>query len=191
MQKFGPLAFAYSCSATSNHSYTCSSKSVTEQHIAVQLAKLASSIGLFYVYTADDTIYNGCGIEYAKQHSLTSHLMLQAFTNYTSKVDQNLANQVVYRVWLVAKDSLDNEQTALSSVTVKTVRTTPPAFQELLVEYNAPSSVYIEVSIPGIPHGRSTSCQCTPLLQDLSRVLEAAPTCCGWCYRGGSAAGVA
>ena len=51
----------------------------------------------------------------------------------------------MYRVWLVAKDSLDNEQTTLSIVTVKTVRTTPPVYQELLVQYNAPSSVYVEV----------------------------------------------
>lgn len=46
----------------------------------------------------------------------------------------------------MAKDSLGNEQTTLSSVTVKTVRTTPPVFQELLVQYNAPASVYVEVS---------------------------------------------
>ena len=71
--------------------------------------------------------------------------MLQAFTNRTSLVNQNLANQVLYRVWLVAQDSRGNNQTALSSVTVKTVRTTPPFFQELLVEFNPPSSVYVEV----------------------------------------------
>lgn len=92
--------------------------------------------------------------------------MLQAFTNYTSKVDQNLANQVVYRVWLVAKDSLNNEQTALSSVTVKTVRTAPPAFQELLVEYNAPSSVYVEVSARHMPNVQSTSYHSMPVLQE-------------------------
>ena len=88
------------------------------------------------------------------KHNLTSCLSLQAFTNYTILVDQNLANQVVYRVWLVARDSLGNEQTALSSVRVKTVRTTPPAFQELLVQYNAPTSVYVEV----MHHGHSASC---------------------------------
>lgn len=77
--------------------------------------------------------------------NLTPCLLLQAFTSYNSTVDQNLNNQVVYRIWLVAQDALGNNQTALSSVTVKTVRTTPPVFQELLVEYNAPSSVYVEV----------------------------------------------
>lgn len=98
-------------------------------------------------------------------HGRHSSTWLQAFTNYTSKVDQNLADQVVYRVWLVAKDSLNNEQTALSSVTVTTVRTTPPAFQELLVEYNAPSSVYVEVSAPHMPNGQSTSCHSMLVLQ--------------------------
>ena len=73
---------------------------------------------------------------------------LQAFTNYTSVVDSGLVNQVLYRVWLIARDSLGNTQTALSSVTVKTVRTTPPNFEELLVQWNPPSSVYIEVAFP-------------------------------------------
>ncbi|DBA74581.1 TPA: hypothetical protein ACH3X2_009453 [Trebouxia sp. C0005] len=68
-----------------------------------------------------------------------------AFTNYTSTVNQGLQDQVVYRVWLVAEDSLGNVQTALSSVTVKTVRTTPPIFEEIIIQYNAPTSVYIEV----------------------------------------------
>ena len=80
------------------------------------------------------------------QPNLTPCLLLQAFTSYNSTVDQNLTNQVLYRVWLVAKDSLGNEQTTLSTVAVKTVRTTPPVFQELLVQYNAPSSVYVEVT---------------------------------------------
>ena len=71
--------------------------------------------------------------------------MLQAFTNYSSTVNQGLQNQVVYRVWLVAEDALGNVQTSLSSVTVKTMRTTPPLLEYLLVQYNAPSSVYIEV----------------------------------------------
>ena len=77
---------------------------------------------------------------------LTLHVWtLQAFINYTSLVDQGLQNKVTYRVWLIAKDSLGNVQTALSSVTLTTVRTTPPSFEELLVEYNAPTSVYVEV----------------------------------------------
>ena len=84
--------------------------------------------------------------------SLTPCLLLQAFTSYNSTVAQNLTNQVVYRVWLVAKDSLGNEQTMLTSVTVKTVRTTPPVFQELLVQYNAPSSVYVEVIFCSLHH---------------------------------------
>ena len=71
--------------------------------------------------------------------------MLQAFTNYTSTVNQGLQNQVVYRVWLIAQDALGNTQTALSSVTVETMRTTPPVLENLLVQFNAPSSVYIEV----------------------------------------------
>ncbi len=71
--------------------------------------------------------------------------VLQAYTNYTSLVNQGLENQVVYRVWLVAEDSLGNVQTALSSVTFTTVRTTPPSFEELIVQYNAPTSFYIEV----------------------------------------------
>jgi hypothetical protein len=62
-------------------------------------------------------------------------------------VNQGLQNQVVYRVWLVAEDSLGNVQTALSSVTVKTVRTTPPNFEEIVVQYTAPTSVYVEVGI--------------------------------------------
>ena len=70
---------------------------------------------------------------------------MQAFTNYTILVNNGLVNQVLYRVWLIAKDSLGNRQTTLSSVTVMTARTTPPSFQQLLVQYNAPSSVYIEV----------------------------------------------
>ena len=73
------------------------------------------------------------------------HIVLQAYTNATGVVNQNLQNQVVYKVWLIAKDALGNVQTALSSVTVKTVRTAPPFFEELLVQYNAPSSVYVEV----------------------------------------------
>ncbi len=72
-------------------------------------------------------------------------LTVQAFTNYTSTVNQGLQDQVVYRVWLVAEDSLGNVQTALSSVTVTTVRTTPPTFEEIIIQYNAPTSVYVEV----------------------------------------------
>ena len=71
--------------------------------------------------------------------------MLQAFTSYNSTVNQGLQDQVVYRVWLVAEDSLGNVQTALSSVTVETVRTTPPHFEEIIIQYNAPASVYVEV----------------------------------------------
>ncbi len=62
-------------------------------------------------------------------------------------MNQGLQDQVVYRVWLVAEDSLGNVQTALSSVTVKTVRTTPPTFEEIIIQYNAPTSVYVEVGI--------------------------------------------
>ena len=118
-------------------------------------------------------------------HSFAWHLM-QAFTNYTSKVDQNLANQVVYRVWLVAKDSLDNEQTALSSVTVKTARTTPPAFQELLVEYNAPSSVYVEVGIPS--HASCLRRHQLPCHAGAAGGFDAKPACCSWHLRVGSTA---
>lgn len=104
--------------------------------------------------------------------------MLQAFTSYNSTVDQNLTNQVVYRVWLVAKDSLGNEQTALSSVTVKTVRTTPPVFQELLVQYNAPTSVYVEVIFAACVMYQASvdeadSCCCMRLLAASSSVLHA------------------
>ena len=81
---------------------------------------------------------------------------VQAFTNYTILVNHGLVNQVLYRVWLIAKDSLGNRQTALSSVTVMTVRTTPPSFQQLLVQYNAPTSVYIEVSC-----NTTVNCNCT------------------------------
>lgn len=84
------------------------------------------------------------------QRKVLLALVLQAYTNYTSFVDQGLANQVVYRVWLVAEDSLGNVQTALSSVTVTTVRTTPPVFDELVVQYNAPTSFYVEVRHAGV-----------------------------------------
>lgn len=60
-------------------------------------------------------------------------------------MNQGLQDQVVYRVWLVAEDSLGNVQTALSSVTVETVWTTPPTFEEIIIQYNAPTSVYVEV----------------------------------------------
>ena len=71
---------------------------------------------------------------------------MQAFTNSNSLVS-GLTNQGLYTVWLVAKDSLGNTQTALSSVNVKTVRTTPPSFEGLVVQYNPPTSVYIEVTL--------------------------------------------
>ncbi|DBB14474.1 TPA: hypothetical protein ACH3X3_004761 [Trebouxia sp. C0006] len=83
--------------------------------------------------TASGSLYNG------------TILAGTAFTNYTSTVNQGLQDQVVYRVWLVAEDSLGNVQTALSSVTVETVRTTPPTFEEIIIQYNAPTSVYVEV----------------------------------------------
>ncbi|KAL0035306.1 hypothetical protein WJX77_000193 [Trebouxia sp. C0004] len=83
--------------------------------------------------TAPGSLYNG------------TILAGTALTDYHSLVNQGLQNQVVYRVWLVAEDSLGNVQTALSSVTVKTVRTTPPHFEEIIIQYNAPTSVYVEV----------------------------------------------
>lgn len=74
-------------------------------------------------------------------------MCLQAFTTYPSLVNSGLVNHVLYRVWLIAQDSVGNVQTALSSVTVMTMRTTPPQFESLLVQYNPPSSVYVEVAL--------------------------------------------
>ena len=36
--------------------------------------------------------------------------LLQAVTNYTSLVNQNLRNQVTYQVWFIARDVVGNVQ---------------------------------------------------------------------------------
>ena len=84
------------------------------------------------------------------------HSVLQAVTNYTNLVNQNLRNQVTYQVWFIARDVVGNVQTQPTSVSVTTVRTAPPIFQSLLVQYIPPTTAYVEVSLPSqIPVGRS------------------------------------
>ena len=75
--------------------------------------------------------------------------LLQAVTNYTSLVNQNLVNQVTYQVWFIARDVVGNVQAQPTAVSVTTVRTTPPVFQSLLVQYIPPTTAYVEVSLPG------------------------------------------
>ena len=75
--------------------------------------------------------------------------LLQAVTNYTSLVNQNLRNQVTYQVWFVARDAVGNVQAQPTAVSVTTVRTAPPVFQSLLVQYIPPTTAYVEVSLPG------------------------------------------
>lgn len=75
--------------------------------------------------------------------------LLQAVTNYTSLVNQNLRNQVTYQVWFIARDVVGNVQAQPTAVSVTTVRTAPPVFQSLLVQYIPPTTAYVEVSLPG------------------------------------------
>ena len=98
------------------------------------------------------------------------HPVLQAVTNYTSLVNQNLRNQVTYQVWFIARDVVGNVQTLPTAVSVTTVRTAPPVFQSLLVQYIPPTTAYVEVSLPGqIPVGHSN-----PLVQSNSSVVQRA-----------------
>ena len=86
--------------------------------------------------------------------------LLQAVRNYTSLVNQNLRNQVTYQVWFIARDVVGNVQAQPTAVSVTTVRTAPPVFQSLLVQYIPPTTAYVEVSLPG----QTQASLCHPLV---------------------------